>query len=183
MDVDGRVICLASFAKVQAAPDCRNGAGGGAGPAAGLGDGGAGGDPEAGLPATRHFAGRLLLYAGALRASASGRDAGHVSQRLARHHNLLSPLLRAWRPCKTPSLIAVARVVMARAGCVLRVWVKEGLMQVTMAELLQHWGEKGFEAHVCTMQREYAGRAAALQAAAQVFKPRCAATLVLGMTV
>ena len=36
-----------------------------------------------------------------------------------------------------------------------------------MAELLQHWGEEGFEAHVRTMQREYAGRAAALQAAAQ----------------
>lgn len=43
--------------------------------------------------------------------------------------------------------------------------------QVTMAELLQHWGEEGFEAHVRTMQREYAGRAAALQAAAQARDP------------
>lgn len=60
--------------------------------------------------------------------------------------------------------------------CPLRV-VNEGLKQVTMAELLQHWGEEGFEAHVRTMQREYAGRAAALQAAAQV-QARSAATLV-----
>jgi hypothetical protein len=40
--------------------------------------------------------------------------------------------------------------------------------QVTAAELLRHWGEAGFEAHVRAMQQEYAARAAALQAAAQV---------------
>ena len=40
--------------------------------------------------------------------------------------------------------------------------------QVTAAELLLHWGEAGFEAHVRSMQKEYAARAAALQAAAQV---------------
>ena len=36
-----------------------------------------------------------------------------------------------------------------------------------MSEILTAWGPAGFERHICSMQREYAQRAAVIQAAAE----------------
>ena len=39
--------------------------------------------------------------------------------------------------------------------------------QVVVSEMLNAWGPAGFERHICSMQREYAQRAAVIQAAAE----------------
>ena len=40
-------------------------------------------------------------------------------------------------------------------------------MQVMVSEMLSAWGPAGFERHICSMQREYAQRAAVIQAGAE----------------
>jgi kynurenine/2-aminoadipate aminotransferase len=40
-------------------------------------------------------------------------------------------------------------------------------LQVVVSEMLEAWGEKGFEEHVASMQHEYGQRAAVMQAAAK----------------
>lgn len=40
-------------------------------------------------------------------------------------------------------------------------------VQVVVSEILNAWGPAGFERHICSMQQEYAQRAAVIQAAAE----------------